>query len=264
MVELDKSQSKRIESIFDYTNETFVLSFTQGHMGRGWVDDLANPTCAQILVGDFCLIAGNPESKEAISLVQNIPAGYKSPWLIMAPQNEKWGNIIDVCYQDRARKCSRYAFKKERDCFCKEQLESYIDRLPDRYRIARIDETLYYQSLQQDFSKDFCSQFMSADDFLERGIGFCVLLNDEIVGGASSYTIYNDGIEIEVDIKKEYRRQGLASACASKLILECLARHQYPSWDAANKESAALAEKLGYRFDCEYDIYEIHCTSLNG
>jgi len=31
----------------------------------------------------------------------------------------------------------------------------------------------------------------------------------------------------------------------------------YLSWDAHNKESKALAEKLGYRFDREYTSYEI-------
>lgn len=51
--------------------------------------------------------------------------------------------------------------------------------------------------------------------------------------------------------------KGLAAACASALILECLNRGLYPSWDAANRESLALAEKLGYRFDREYPAYDV-------
>ena len=42
------------------------------------------------------------------------------------------------------------------------------------------------------------------------------------------------------------------------LILECLERGWYPSWDAQNKESVALAEKLGYHFDYEYVAYEVY------
>ena len=38
-----------------------------------------------------------------------------------------------------------------------------------------------------------------------------------------------------------------APACGAALVLTCLARGLYPSWDAANRESVALAEKLGYR-----------------
>lgn len=77
---------------------------------------------------------------------------------------------------------------------------------------------------------------------------FVVLHNDNIVCGASSYTVYDKVIKIEIDTKKDYRRKGLALVCASKLILECLNRELYPSWDAANRESVALAEKLGYHF----------------
>lgn len=31
----------------------------------------------------------------------------------------------------------------------------------------------------------------------------------------------------------------------------------YPSWDAANRESVALAEKLSYHFDREYTAYQV-------
>lgn len=34
-------------------------------------------------------------------------------------------------------------------------------------------------------------------------------------------------------------------------------RNIYPRWDAANLESVAIAEKLGYHFDKEYEVYSI-------
>ena len=52
-------------------------------------------------------------------------------------------------------------------------------------------------------------------------------------------------------------RKGLAYACGAKLILECIKNGLYPSWDAQNKWSVALAEKLGYHFSHEYIAYEI-------
>ena len=75
------------------------------------------------------------------------------------------------------------------------------------------------------------------------------------MGGASSYTSYREGIEIQIDTKEEYRRRGLAYASGAKLILECLDRGLYPSWDAENWGSVKLAEKLGYHFDYEYPAY---------
>ena len=77
----------------------------------------------------------------------------------------------------------------------------------------------------------------------------------EIVSGASSYSSYVRGIEIEIDTREDYRRRGLAYICGAKLVLECLGRGWYPSWDAQNQWSVALAEKLGYHFDHEYVTY---------
>lgn len=93
--------------------------------------------------------------------------------------------------------------------------------------------------------------------YQKYGLGVVALKDGEPVSGASSYTSYNGGIEIEIDTREDHRRRGLAFACGAKLILECLARGWYPSWDAQNKWSAALAEKLGYHFDGEYTAYEV-------
>ena len=79
----------------------------------------------------------------------------------------------------------------------------------------------------------------------------------ELVSGASSYSRYEGGIEIEIDTNEKYRRKGLAYICGAKLILECLKRNLYPSWDAQNKWSLALAEKLGYHYSHTYNAYEI-------
>ncbi len=84
-----------------------------------------------------------------------------------------------------------------------------------------------------------------------------ILLGQEIVAGASSYSSYAGGIEIEIDTREDHRRKGLAYICGARLILECCSRGLYPSWDAQNLQSVALAEKLGYHFDHAYIAYEI-------
>lgn len=66
-----------------------------------------------------------------------------------------------------------------------------------------------------------------------------------MVAGASSYSTYDKGMEIEIDTREDHRRKGLAYVCGAKLILEGLEKVLYPSWDAQNKWSVALAQKLG-------------------
>ena len=78
-----------------------------------------------------------------------------------------------------------------------------------------------------------------------------------IVAGASSYTRYVEGIEIEVDTVPEERRKHLATIVCSALILKCLEEGLYPSWDAQNMNSVRLAESLGYEYDHDYIAYEV-------
>ena len=259
MIQLGKHQMSKIASLFEETKETLIWSCLQGHMGNAWADCIENPICAQILTGDFCFYAGESQTDEALLLVKNIPSFYNRPWILMIPQNKFWGELIEQEYENKFEKYNRYAIKKEKDIFDIERLQSYLEKLPEGYDLLPIDERLYILSSNEKWSSDFCSQFSSYNDYLERGIGFAILHAGKFVCGASSYTVYNEGIEIEIATREEYRQKGLATIWASKLIMECLKRGLYPSWDAANKESVALAEKLGYHFDIEYITYEIDC-----
>lgn len=249
MVFVEKNQMMRIAPLFRGWNETMVWSCLQGYMGNAWADEIRNPVSAQIITGDFCFFAGVPNA----GLVRNIPEATK--FILMVPQNEAWAKLIEQEYKTNCRRLMRYAIRKEPDVFDAEKLRGYLKKLPDGYSIEKINKNLFQRVKTEPWSKDFCSQFPSFDDYEKFGIGFVAVQNGIPVSGASSYTVYDKGIEIEIDTKKEYRRKGLALACASKLILECLERGLYPSWDAANRESVALSEKLGYHFDKEYVTY---------
>lgn len=104
------------------------------------------------------------------------------------------------------------------------------------------------------------SQFESIDDFIDRGIGYAILHDGKIVSAATSFSIYDEGIEIEIATNSDYRKKGLATIVASALILDCLDKGKYASWDGANPESVKLAEKLGYILKESYDTYFINNT----
>lgn len=248
---------KRIQPFFRKQNMTLIQTYLEGHMGRGWLDDLEMPRCAAIKVGDFGFIAGDSKSKAAGKMVLRLSQGFKGSWLLIIPENEAWGRIIKECYPNRNYEITRYTMEKCSE-FPEEQLRDNINKLPEDYQLVPLNEELYEVCIKNKRMKDLCSQFDSARDYQRRGLGFCILHKGEVVCGASSYSIFNKGIEIEIDTEESHRRKGLATACASKLILECLKRDIYPSWDAANKNSVGLAEKLGYRMVNEYITYAIN------
>ncbi|PEJ83568.1 GNAT family N-acetyltransferase, partial [Bacillus toyonensis] len=148
-----------------------------------------------------------------------------------------------------------YKFKRNSEFFNRSKLQSFISTLPKGYELRRIDEHIANNSTLHKLSEDFTSQFQSVEDYLNRGIGYSILYNGEVICGASSYSIYDKGIEIEVATDLNHRRKGLATVVSAALILDCLEKGKYPNWDAANTTSAKLAEKLGYVFDKAYDTY---------
>lgn len=258
MTELTHQNAPLVAPLFADAPMTLVQSFLDGCMGRGFVDDPQAPTCAQIAVADFIFTAGDAASPDAAAMVSGPAGAEDSPSVIFVPQNAAWADLITRCHPGRTTAFSRYAFQHEA-AFSPARLRQYRDALPDGYRLAFIDEALYHQCLATPL-RDLCGQFPTAQDYAARGLGICALLGDDVVGGASSYTVYRGGIEIEVDTLEAHRRKGIATACAAALILACLERGLTPAWDAANPESKALAEKLGYRFSHAYPALEVELT----
>jgi GNAT superfamily N-acetyltransferase len=241
------TETSKADHLFEGWKETLIYSCLQKVMGKIYVTDLECPKAAMAYVGCFAFYAGEPDKE----LVATKPDGF----VIMTPQNKAWEACIEECFPD-AKKVIRYAIKKDTQ-FDKEYLQSLIKNLPEGYELKEIDERIYDMCFSDPVTRDFVSSFESKEKYLEMGRGMVILESGRIVAGASSYTRYNEGIEIEVDTVEEERRKGLATIVSAALILRCLSEGLYPSWDAQNMNSVHLAEKLGYEFDHEYTAYEV-------
>lgn len=246
-------ERKKAEPLFGDWQETLIWSCIQGVMGKIYVDSLENPLCAGAVLGDFCFLAGLP-NKELVLFEPN--AGSMN-FMIMVPQNNGWADLIEKCYREKARKVMRYAIKKETDCFDTKKLQAMVDALPKEYTLAMIDEKWFWRCKEVNWCRDFVSQYGDYAMYKKYGLGVVILKDGVLISGASSYSGYKGGIEIEIDTREDYQRRGLAGVCGAKLILECIKRGWYPSWDAQNKWSLSLAQKLGYHFDHEYTAYEV-------
>lgn len=236
----------KLAPLFAGWNDTMIRSYLQGHMGYALTDDETNPKSAQIVMGDFCFFAGEPDD----ALIEQAAA----PEIV--PQNEDWRRAIERVLGDGVRQRVRYAIKNEGDVFDHTKLAVFANSLPDEFTLALFDETICGMLNAESWSRDFCALFNGSADFLARGLGVAVLHQGKPVSGTSSYVVYDGGFEIEIDTKPEFRRCGLAAACGARFILESLERGIYPSWDAYDLRSVALAEKLGYRLDHPYVIFD--------
>lgn len=245
---------ERAQALFAPVQDTMILSCLQNVMGDMYADDPENPKAAMAVLGVFCFFAGEVNAE----LIAYKPDTYTIPFIIMRADTPSLKAAIQAQYGERAKKVTRYAIKKETDSFSQQYLQHIVETLSPEYELQLIDETIFNWSRQQPWCKEWTSLYKDYETYRTTGLGVAVLKDKLPVAGASSYSSYREGIEIQVDTKKEYRRQGLAASACAKLILECLQRGWYPSWDAHNMDSVHLAEKLGYHFDREYTVFEIH------
>lgn len=74
--------------MFEDLDSTIILSCLQGHMGTAWVNDLENPTVAQIIVGIFSFYAGDPNATEAEELLYNLPED-----ILVIVNTDEWKNV---------------------------------------------------------------------------------------------------------------------------------------------------------------------------
>ena len=239
--------TSKVRDIFAGWEDTCVWSAQQKVMGVILVTDTEAPRSAIAYVGCFAFCAGEPDRE----LLLGKPDGF----FVMVPENEAWCTLMEECFPD-CKRVTRYAIRKDTK-FDRARLEQYRKMLPDGYELRRIDGELYDLCLTDPETASFVACFESKEQFLELGRGFVILRDGRIVSGASSYSRYLGGIEIEVDTVKEERQKGLARVCCAALILQCLSEGLYPSWDAHNPISVHLAETLGYEFSHEYPAYEV-------
>lgn len=246
-------EHSKVSQLFGDWPETMIWSCLQNIMGHIFVNDTENPSAAMAVLGDFCFLAGAPDRE----MVSCMPEFCKRDFTIMVPQNDAWAELIEECQKERAKKVERYAIKKEEAVFDKAFLQTVAAGLSDEYQMQMMDEELFHRCRELAWCKDWVALYGDYEHYKKYGLGAVILKDGEIVSGASSYSSYNGGIEIEIDTRQDHRRKGLAYAAGAKLILECLERGLYPSWDAQNKWSVALAEKLGYHYSHTYTAYEI-------
>jgi len=243
---------KNIAPLYSGWDEVVILSCLQGHTGQAWADNADAPTVARIESLGFCFVSGNADSPQARELLHQIPVGLELQF-----NSKTWHKLVKEEMDDRTYKFTRYKFKRDSSLFDKEKLRSYTQALPEGYVLAPIDEVMFKHLPTFDWADCHCAQFSSYEEFQEHGLGFVVLFNNEPICAASPYTYCNGIIDVQIDTAEHHRQKGIATACAARLILKCLDRGIFPSWNADCDESRHLAEKLGYQIEKECKCYEM-------
>lgn len=120
-----------------------------------------------------------------------------------------------------------------------------IPELPDGFELCEINAELLKKiigNITPYFSWD------SAESFLEKGKGYCVVKGGTVAAWAFSAAVSSTEIDIGIETDSEYRRLGLAEIAAKKMLNYCFEQNKRPVWACHqdNTASRKLAEKLGF------------------
>ena len=250
-VELQVADRHRLIALFENCPYDRVLidSVLEGHFGRAYADSPTNPAVARLDSGEFTMLGGNPNATGVKDLLHLAPIGY------VTPQTAEWRDTLQSEFGTHLRTLpftdlSAVALDRA-------HLVRLTGALPALFELKRIDRALAEQ-LPADMGNEYCFEnFGSIDDFLGRGIGYCILGRNKIVSAATSFAQSRRAIDIEIETVAGYRKQGLATVVGAQLVAHCLERGIEPCWLAANAASERLAVRLGYiRGDC-YETYAI-------
>lgn len=243
---LEKVESRNLEKLKNlFKDIRFYMgnSVLDGMMGEAYTDDISNPKFAILIVKYYCFISGNIQKNDLYELINTRLKKY----IIIPSDNLK--SIIEEMFEGNVNIFERYSIKKD-PSFNIKKLQEYEDKVSKEYCIQEIDSSVAERIRKENL-------ISITDNYEKNGIGYYCTYNGKIIGIASSNIIYKDGIEVNIEVKEEHRRKGIATALASKLILKCLEKNKKISWDANNLWSVSLAEKLGFKYDSTYNVYEL-------
>lgn len=256
MIELGKAKRQTIQSICRDSREVLVRGAMEGTMGQVWVPKLDHSSYCLIHAGRFAYVMGlPPNGAGALDLKTQIYESCSGDFII--PGDERWATWLEDEFFGLYRLVSRYALNKDEHHFDEAVLKEYEAQIPEGVCIKKIDEQLYHLALKEEWSRGFCGNFEDEHHFMEAGLGYVALKDDEIISGCSAYGFSEGMMEIEIWTRKDYRRQGLALACASAFLLDCLSRGLIPNWSPSNQHLVELAERLGYVYEKEYQVYQL-------
>ncbi|MBK7456140.1 MAG: GNAT family N-acetyltransferase [Anaerolineales bacterium] len=222
--------------------------------GRIFVDDEQDPQTAMIWtpVGYYFLVLGQGQKLDEVSnlLTGTFISASKAigeTGFILIAEFDNWREKTSALLNNReVIEIFRRPFKFYTEHFN----ENWREKIPAGFYLKRVEESLAEQARILGSRK-------SLDDFISHGIGYALMDGDKLASVCSSVFVSSTRVEIDVHTEEEYRRKGFAVITASALIEECLQQGKQPNWECfwENKESTALALKLGFKQLADYPVY---------
>lgn len=252
--ELPKPQYDKIKGIFkDWKYNVRVISVIEGNTkGKIWVDNVEHPSTALVWSHFDMFTLGGCATKEFTNALEHYVTAHIKPeadaiglnfFAVQLYPRETWEKEIRTLFKHPLKMNIEYQFTFNHDKYLK-----YLEiTIPSGFSLVQIDEQLL--ECNEHLRNEIEETWISIDKFMEKGIGYCLLNEDEVICGCISRHVGGKEHNIKITTYKENnRRKGFATVTAKAFIDQCLLTGVAPVWKADEHNTASLrvAEKLGF------------------
>ncbi|WP_158736312.1 GNAT family N-acetyltransferase [Alteribacillus sp. YIM 98480] len=129
------------------------------------------------------------------------------------------------------------------------------------YKIKKITKAFYEEERNiiniSYLDRKIQESWSSKEDFFKKGLGYCIVCEDEIVGICHTNFAADKRQCIAIEISEAHQNQGLAKTIGHYYVKDCFRQGFLPYWDCmdSNKSSQAVADHLGFTHQFSYPSY---------
>ncbi len=205
----------------------------------------------------FTFFTGEEKESSDVELARLLATSgaFKPSYLLWYSPPMNWQRKLDAI-PDLAlrRERVRLEFRADGAGWLSETVQS-----PDGFELKSLSSELIPKT--EKFGVKLDSRFWaSATDFVENGLGVCLVKDGEVVSLCYAAAVVDGLAEVDVATAEEFRGRGLANVVTRQFIKECLSRRIAPTWDcfAYNIASTKLALNLGFAPSSNYPFYSFN------
>lgn len=261
---LEVSQYEKVKTLIGEISHGIFPGCVCNGSNPGWIfaDDPENPQSAFVFMKKLggTLVGKSMNSKFNNALKENldtviIPKIRESgdDYFCVTGTTSDWNPSIEYVLKDKPA---------EKELVQRYQLHKLIKpKLNTDFQVMEItNETLKNNGIKNLnlCIDDIVTWWGSIECFLESGCGFIAVKDNQICGWTYSVCIVDSRVEIHIQTLKQFRSQGVGTALGYAFTKYCMDNGLTPEWEAMSDRdhSKKIAEKIGFRFDYDYKLYE--------
>jgi|GEM_PF-669259 len=259
IVELRPTEFNRVLPLYRTSGISFPLIsavIQRKQRGQVFANDQDPPAAALVVTNfGFIFLVGAQTSElfdEGLSQIFSSRNAFRPSYLLWYSPPAAWQKELDAVGPDSVRRRERVRLEFRR------QVDNPAGPIPVPAGFELKDLTLDLIPKTEKFGVQLDSRFWaSSKDFVENGLGVCLVKEGEVVSLCYAAAIVDCLAEVDVATDTELRGRGLASVVTREFINRCMKRGIVPTWDCFeyNAGSIKLARKLGFVEVVRYPFY---------